>query len=47
MQFRNKPEARIGWVDEQQEQLVGEPFLENLDVRVVLVGAEIGAIAET
>lgn len=34
-------EARIGWQDIKGNQVNGEPFLENLDVRIQLKGASL------
>jgi hypothetical protein len=39
LRFCDGHEARIGWQDASGNQLKGSPFLENLDVRVQLVGA--------
>ena len=39
LRFTDGHEARIGWQDTHGNQLKGEPFLENLDVKVALVGA--------
>ena len=38
-------EARIGWQDASGNQLKGEPFLENLDVRVFIQGADLSGKA--
>ena len=38
-------EYRIGFQDIHGNQLKGEPFVENLDVTVVLIGAGVGATA--
>jgi hypothetical protein len=32
-------EARIGWQDTHGNQLKGDPFLENLDVKIAVPGA--------
>lgn len=36
---------RIGWQDTSGNQLKGEPFMENLDVTVVLKGASLSGVA--
>jgi len=43
IRFTDGHEARIGWQDAAGNQLKGEPFLENLDVRIQLVGASAAA----
>ena len=37
-------EARIGWQDTHGNQLKGEPFLENLDVRIAIAGAGLSGV---
>jgi hypothetical protein len=44
LRFTDGHEARIGWQDMHGNQLKGEPFLENLDVKIRLLGAGIGAV---
>lgn len=39
IRFTDGHEARIGWQDIHGNQLKGDPFLENLDVRIVVAGA--------
>ena len=39
LRFTDGHEARIGWQDASGNQVKGEPFLENLDVRIVVPGA--------
>lgn len=39
IRFIDGHEARIGWQDKSGNQVRGEPFLENLDVRIVVPGA--------
>ncbi len=39
--FADGHRARIGWQDASGNQLKGEPFLENMDVRIVIPGAEL------
>jgi len=34
-------EAKIGWQDKSGNQLKGEPFLENMDVRFAISGASL------
>ena len=41
IRFTDGHEAKVGWQDVSGNQLKGEPFLENLDVSIVLAGAEI------
>ena len=41
VRFTDGHEARIGWQDKSGNKLQGEPFLENLDVRIVLQGADL------
>ena len=38
--------CRIGWQDVKGNQIKGEPFTENLDVRVQLTGASLTGAAE-
>ena len=45
IRFTDGHEAKVGWQDTAGNQLKGEPFLENLDVRIALVGAEIELLA--
>lgn len=46
IQFVGGDYARIGWAcRETKEQFKGEPFLENLDVRIDLVGASLSGAA--
>ena len=35
-------EFKIGWQDSSGNQVQGEPFLENLDARIIVPGAQIG-----
>lgn len=42
IRFTDGHEAKIGWQDASGNQVQGEPFLENLDVRVFVAGASIG-----
>ena len=39
IRFTDGHEARIGWQDASGNQLSGSPFIENLDVRIVVAGA--------
>jgi hypothetical protein len=41
LRFTDGHEARIGWQDTSGNQLKGEPFLENLDVRIMVPGANL------
>ena len=45
LRFTDGHEARIGWQDTKGNQLKGEPFLENLDVRILVPGAGLGGAA--
>ena len=45
LRFTDGHEARIGWQDVHGNQLKGEPFLENLDVRIAIVGAGFSGVA--
>lgn len=47
LRFTDGHEARIGWQDKHGNQLQGSPFLENLDVRIAIVGADVGGIGDT
>lgn len=40
IRFTDGHEARIGWQDKSGNQLAGEPYLENLDVKLVLQGVD-------
>ena len=42
--FTDGHQARIGWQDSAGNQLKGEPFLENLDAKVQIVGASVSGI---
>ncbi len=46
LRFTDGHEARIGWQDIRGNQLKGEPFLENLDVKIQIAGANLSGIAE-
>lgn len=46
LRFTDGHEARIGWQDTSGNQLKGEPFLENLDVRILVLGAGFEADAK-
>jgi len=46
IRFTDGHEARIGWQNKSGNQIKGEPFLENLDVKIQLVGASLSGIAE-
>ena len=39
VRFTDGHEARIGWQDASGNQVKGSPFLENLDVRIAISGA--------
>ena len=39
IRFTDGHEARIGWQDKSGNQIKGEPFLENLDVKIFISGA--------
>ncbi|QDP53219.1 MAG: hypothetical protein GOVbin7744_22 [Prokaryotic dsDNA virus sp.] len=39
IRFTDGHEAKIGYQDKSGNQLKGEPFLENLDVKIQVVGA--------
>ena len=41
LRFTDGHEAKIGWQDASGNQLKGSPFLENLDVKIQLVGASL------
>ena len=41
LRFTDGHECRVGWQDTSGNQLKGEPFTENLDVRIGLTGAGI------
>ena len=45
IRFTDGHEAVIGWQDSSGSQLKGEPFLERLDVKVLLQGASVGGVA--
>ena len=45
LRFTDGHEARIGWQDTSGNQLKGEPFLENLDVRIFIAGAGLSGVA--
>ena len=47
LRFTDGHEARIGWQDTKGNQLQGEPFLENLDVRIAVPGAGLGGQASS
>ena len=38
-------EAKIGWQDASGNQIKGEPFVENMDVRIFVQGASLSGIA--
>ena len=44
LRFTDGHEARIGWQDTSGNQLKGEPFLENLDVKIVVAGAGLSGV---
>ena len=46
LRFLDGHEARIGWQDAHGNQIKGEPFLENLDVRIAVVGAGFSGIGD-
>lgn len=46
VRFTDGHEARIGWQDKSGNQLQGEPFLENLDVKIFVQGAGFTGIAK-
>lgn len=41
IRFVDGHEARIGWQDKSGNQLSGEPFLENMDVKIAVIGASL------
>lgn len=41
LRFTDGHEARIGWQDIHGNQLKGEPFIENLDVKIHIAGASL------
>ncbi len=45
IRFTDGHEARIGWQDKSGNQLAGDPFLENLDVRIFVPGAGFSGVA--
>ena len=45
--FTDGHRCRIGWQDTHGNQLKGDPFTENLDVRIELVGASMSGKANT
>ena len=47
IRFTDGHEARIGWQDTAGNQLRGDPFLENLDVRITLPGVAMTGTAST
>lgn len=47
LRFTDGHEARIGWQDVHGNQLKGEPFLENLDVKIAVLGASVSGAANT
>jgi hypothetical protein len=47
IRFTDGHEARLGWQDVHGNQLKGEPFLENLDVKIQIVGASLSGEAST
>lgn len=42
LRFVDGHEAKIGWQDASGNQIKGEPFLENLDVRITVPGVQVG-----
>ena len=44
LRFTDGHEARIGWQDTSGNQLKGEPFLENLDVKIMVAGAGLSGV---
>lgn len=45
LRFTDGHETKIGWQDAGGNKLRGEPFLENMDVRIVIPGAQVGGLA--
>ena len=45
LRFTDGHEARIGWQDTSGNQLKGEPFLENLDVKILIQGASLKGLS--
>ena len=45
LRFTDGHEAKIGWQDASGNQIKGSPFLENLDVKVQIVGAGLSGTA--
>ena len=45
VRFTDGHEARIGWQDIQGNQLKGDPFLENMDVKILVPGAGFSGVA--
>lgn len=41
IRFTDGHEAKIGWQDTSGNQLSGEPFLENMDVKIAVIGASL------
>jgi hypothetical protein len=41
LRFTDGHEAKIGWQDKHGNQIKGSPFLENLDVRILVPGANV------
>ena len=46
LRFTDGHEARIGFQDIHGNQLKGEPFLENLDVRIQIAGVSLNGTAD-
>ena len=46
LRFTDGHECRIGWQDIHGNQLNGEPFTENLDVKIAVPGASFSGIGE-
>ena len=44
LRFTDGHEAKIGWQDAAGNQLRGSPFLENLDVKILVAGAGLSGI---
>ena len=44
VRFTDGHEARIGWQDTGGNQLKGEPFLENLDVKIMVSGVGMSGV---
>ena len=45
LRFTDGHEAKIGWQDKSGNKLMGEPYLQRLDVRIFISGAGLSGIA--